>query len=272
LKSLVAYCGEGDVRLDAIGKSVLNTLPETALVERDNGLREFDPKDFVIRFFRDIGVTRRCLKLAIDDQPRFPSTDQCRRIQRLALPEPEAAQSGDYFQEAFARIKQEILPSSDALMDQSTPDHRQHCDSVGDVTSDPLTIFIMVEPGPLELQAHLLVAYLEVHCTDNYSLVAFCRDDRLDDLNPVTKDFQASTNTELRTLTNTFADGYPAGNKLIAAFLVKASGWSIFIDTDMMLVRPTSFLPQAAGRRVSLCVDTVNGWTKLDAQRGGTCK
>lgn len=105
-----------------------------------------------------------------------------------------------------------------------------------------------------------------MNCRDNFRLVAFCRDDRVDDLNPATKEFLAAMHTELRTLTNTFADGYPAGNKLIAASLVSSAGWSLFMDTDMLLVRPTSFMSQAAGRRVSLCVDTVNGWTNLDAQ------
>lgn len=119
------------------------------------------------------------------------------------------------------------------------------------VAQEPLTIFFMVEPGPLELQAHLLIASLEVNCRDAYRLVAFYRDDWADDLNPATKDFLASTKTVLRTLTNTFADGYPAGNKLIAASLVKASGWSLFMDTDTMLARPTSFMSQAAGCRLA---------------------
>jgi hypothetical protein len=170
----------------------------------------------------------------------------------------------------FEEIVQETLRPPDAVVDHSNlterPGGSQHSGATGQAAHDPLTIFFMVESGPLELQAHRLIASLEVNCADNYRLVAFCRDDRVDDLNPATKNFLASTHTELRTLTKSFADGYPAGNKLIAASLVKASGWSIFMDTDMMLVRPTSFMSQAAGRRVSLCVDTVNGWTKSDAQ------
>ena len=266
LKSMVSYCGGGDVRFEVIGQKVRHDFEEIALVERDSGLHEVDPRGFVIRFFRDIGVTRRSLKLVVDYPPRFPTTDQCRHILQLALPRSEVAQSDDEFQDTIIKIRQETPPFSNAIADQDTAVRPVHCEKTGDMTSDPLTIFFMVEPGPLELQAHLLVASLEVNCTDNYRLVAFCRDDRIDDLNPATKDFLASTNTELRILTNTFEDGYPAGNKLIAASLINASGWSVFMDTDMMLVRPSSFLSQAAGRRVSLCVDTVNGWTKSDAQ------
>ena len=56
--------------------------------------------------------------------------------------------------------------------------------------------------------------------------------------------------------------GYPAGNKLIAARDVKPDGAAVFLDTDMIMVRPSSFLEETTPGRVSVCLDTLNAWSK----------
>ncbi|SDW83082.1 hypothetical protein [Paracoccus sanguinis] len=125
----------------------------------------------------------------------------------------------------------------------------------------PLTVFFMVEPGPLEFQAHLLVASLIVNGRDRMRLTGFCRDDRIDGLHPESRAFLTVNGVSIEPLHNDFADGYPAGNKLIAAATVTAPGWALFMDTDMILVRPSRFLDEAVPGMMSACIDTVNGWS-----------
>lgn len=126
-----------------------------------------------------------------------------------------------------------------------------------------LTIFFMIEPGPLELQAHLLVSSLRLNCLDPARLVGYCRSGLLDGLHPETLAFMDRCEVEIRPIVNDFADGYPAGNKLVAAAAVADGGgdWGLFLDTDTLLMRPSHFLDETVAGRVSLCLDTVNGWS-----------
>ena len=137
--------------------------------------------------------------------------------------------------------------------------------SAGAISEAPLTVFFMVEPGPLEPQAHLLIASLLVNCRDNFRMIAFCREELVEGLHENTISFLAANGVALRPIENSFEDGYPAGNKLIAASSVRAEGWAIFLDTDMALVRESRFMDVTSGRRVSLCLDTVIGWAKADS-------
>lgn len=129
-----------------------------------------------------------------------------------------------------------------------------------------LTIYFMVEPGPLELQAWLLVASLRVNCGDPLRLVGFCRADRVEGLQPDTLDWLEAQDVLLVPMENDFPDGYPAGNKLIAGDMLPPAEWVMFMDTDMALVRPARFLEVAAPGCVNLCLDTVNGWSDDPAQ------
>jgi hypothetical protein len=128
-------------------------------------------------------------------------------------------------------------------------------------TGRRLKIFFIVEPGPLEVQAHLLVASLILNCRDDFSLQAFCRAERLSGLQAETVTFLANSGVRLDAIRNDFPDGYPAGNKLIAAAEVADADWFLFLDTDMVMMRPASFLEGVATGQVAMCLDTVNGWS-----------
>ncbi|TAG30192.1 MAG: hypothetical protein EAZ40_01730 [Rhodobacterales bacterium] len=129
-----------------------------------------------------------------------------------------------------------------------------------------LQIFFVVEPGPLEVQAHLLVASLRENCRDDFDLKAFCRAERLSGLNAETIGFLQESGVDLQPITNDFHDGYPAGNKLIAAATVSGADWYLFLDTDMVMMRPASILAEAEAGQVALCLDTINGWSQDPAQ------
>jgi hypothetical protein len=134
------------------------------------------------------------------------------------------------------------------------------------MTGNKLKIFFMVEPGPLEVQAHLLISSLLVHCKDRFVMEGFCRAERLDGLQKETLEYLAQCDVDLTPITNDFADGYPAGNKLIAANAVTGADWYLFMDTDMVMVRDASIVSQIAQGQVGLCLDTINGWNNEDAQ------
>ncbi len=129
-----------------------------------------------------------------------------------------------------------------------------------------LKIFFIVEPGPLEVQAHLLVASLVLNCRDNFVLHAYCRAERLTGLQAETLEFLSSQSVELTPIVNDFPDGYPAGNKLIAADAVSAADWFLFLDTDMVMVCPASILDEAEAGKVAVCLDTINAWSSKPEQ------
>lgn len=133
-------------------------------------------------------------------------------------------------------------------------------------SSKHLKIFFIVEPGPLEVQAHLLVASLLLNCRDAFSLQAFCRTERMAGLQAETLQFLSDCGVRLQAIDNDFHDGYPAGNKLIAAGAVSDADWFLFLDTDMVMIRPASILAEAEDGKVAMCLDTINGWSEQPSQ------
>ncbi len=124
-----------------------------------------------------------------------------------------------------------------------------------------LKIFFIVEPGPLEVQAHLLIASLRLNCRDDFTLQAFCRAERISGLQAETRQFLEDNAVSLSPVVNDFPDGYPAGNKLLAAAAVTGADWFLFLDTDMVMLRPASIMDEAVAGRVAMCLDTINAWT-----------
>ena len=248
--------------------------PEASVIWRDFETLQRDPMLFVQRFFRDIGVDPNSLKLGTEIVRPSLDLDQGLEIAALvrkhhdgALNKEEVAAAGRQILDRASNPQRKASLGPDHLNKLTALAEQDHALAAAQrLHGAPLTVFFMVEPGPLELQAHLLISSLVVNCLDPLRMVAFCRHDRIDSLHAWTRDYLHKNDVELRPLVNDFADGYPAGNKLIAADQIEAQGWSVFMDTDMLLVRPSSFLDEAAGTRVGVCADSVNGWTKDDRQ------
>ncbi len=213
-----------------LNAALLGELPTCTAVMRPDETGCIDPVDVARAFLRDMGISPETMKLAAHTRS------------------PEV-------QLAAKAILRDTNP--DALV----PARPATCDAA---SQEPLSIFFMVEPGPLEAQAHLLIASLMVNCRDDFQLVGFCRTERVADLHAETRKFLAMTGAELRAIENHFSDGYPAGNKLIAAAGLQAKGWGLFLDTDICLVRPSRFLDVVAPGRVSLCLDNLPGWAAND--------
>ncbi len=235
MADMVAQSMQTAEALRRLNAALETSLPKAHVVTRAGASALTNPRLMVHDFLRDIGVSPETMKLGFG-QP---------------LSAEDAAAVGDRIA-TFTSARGASGPKIAAPVSRDA------------AAQLPLTIFFMVEPGPLEAQAHLLVASLMVHCRDLFSMVGFCRHDRIDDLHPETRSFLALNGVALRSIENTFEDGYPAGNKLIAAAAVQADGWAVFMDTDMCLVRDTSFMSVAVADRPAVCLDSVTGWAHND--------
>jgi hypothetical protein len=234
LDDRVAVFHEARRGLDLLNETLGNLFPDTHIVARPGASGMPNPRHLTATFFSDIGVPPQTQKLGFGTPLDAEATEDVNR--RIAA----------YRSDGATGTPQLFTP----------PVSR-------DTTAQlPLTIFFMVEPGPLEAQAHLLVASLMVNCRDLFRMVGFCRHDRMDGLHPETRSFLESCGVTLRTIENTFADGYPAGNKLIAASRVQAEGWALFMDSDMCLMRESSFMSVAVRDRTAVCLDTLPGWAR----------
>ena len=235
MDAMLAQASQAAASLRRLNAALETILPEAHVVARPGVSALTNPREMVHDFLRDIGVSPETMKLGFGEP--LSAEDEAAVRDRIATCKAATGASG-------SRI---AAPASRDAAAQL-----------------PLTVFFMVEPGPLEAQAHLLVASLMVHCRDLFTMVGFCRHDRIDDLHPETHSFLALNGVALRSIENTFEDGYPAGNKLIAASAVQADGWAVFMDTDMCLVRDTSFMSVAVADRPAVCLDSVTGWAHND--------
>ncbi len=236
LEPRVAAFQTARTSLDLLNAALVVVLADTHVVARPGASGMPNPRDLTATFFSDIGV--------------LPQT------QKLGFGTPLSPEATDAVARRIAAYRSDRATGTPPAL--TPPVSRDGAAQL------PLTIFFMVEPGPLEAQAHLLVASLMVNCRDHFRMVGFCRHDRIGALHPQTRSFLESCGVVLRPIENSFADGYPAGNKLIAASQVQAEGWALFLDTDMCLMRDSSFMSLAVGDRTAVCLDTLPGWARSE--------
>jgi hypothetical protein len=125
------------------------------------------------------------------------------------------------------------------------------------------TIF-MVEPGPLEAQAHLLIHSLIINCLDDFQMIAYCRAHLADKLQPETIELLDSKGVQLVQIESPFEEAYGAGNKIVIAGLERETDWTVILDTDTFLARPSRFLSQAAKDCICVRPETRNAWSEND--------
>ena len=107
-------------------------------------------------------------------------------------------------------------------------------------------IFFVADGARLEWQSWLLAASLaEAHAGHTgVHLYAYASADWLPQVGPVTRAIYAATGVELRPLPPApdWAKPYPHGNKIIAATDRRGDGRAIFLDTDMVCLKPLTAL------------------------------
>lgn len=256
-------------RFEDLEARVREAAPEATLLARPYD--HTNPEPFVDGFFRDLGVEPAGLRLEMQPaEPALLDREQGAALQALGKSlqrgEIEVSEARSQAEGVLSRVPdpaRSLLPSRDRVARLAARSQR---DQSGQPETGPLQVAFMVEPGPLELQAHLLMASLDLNGRDRMEITGFCRDDRMSSLHPETVGFLESCGARVAPITNTFPDGYPAGNKLFASAALNPARWGVFLDTDMLLMRPSRFLDEAVPGRLGVCLDTVNGWSQDKAQ------
>ena len=112
------------------------------------------------------------------------------------------------------------------------------------MTKTGLSIFFISEGQRLERQSWLLASSLAAshEGAEGVSFVAYAGADWLPQVSPVTKAIFDVTGVELRQLPTPpdWAKPYPHGNKIVAATDDRGSDRSLFLDTDMVVVKDLS--------------------------------
>ncbi|MEM9967901.1 MAG: hypothetical protein AAF755_07365 [Pseudomonadota bacterium] len=270
-EEFVSRCTLEDFLFSELAKRIRNELPHTRVLYRSYDLAVTDPHEFLARFFRDIGLQPNTMKISVPELYQRDRGDPAKYLfQDASLTKPSTGTIIKVSEEGETELKPDhqnaaifsLKTTTEKTLSDLQLVDRYRLQKLED--HKPVTVFFMVEPGPLELQCHLLVSSLLVNCLDELKLIAFCRADRVARLHQETITFLKENEVELCELENDFKDGYPAGNKLIAAREIEAGDWAVFLDTDMIMTRPSSFLSETVEGRVCVCLDTTNAWSTRD--------
>ncbi len=108
------------------------------------------------------------------------------------------------------------------------------------------SIIFIVDYGKLEWQSICLAASIRAFVRDrDFEIIAYCPEDRVDGLEDITKTWLAKFGVEIRPLdtSSQYAPAYPHGNKILACAAPRESRYCLFMDTDMIFVRPTNLGP-----------------------------
>ncbi len=104
--------------------------------------------------------------------------------------------------------------------------------------SPSFAIVINIEPGKLEWMGIALIASAQAFLRDEFRVYVYCRSSRAPQLSPFTRSFLSGTGAVFTQIENDFQPDYPIGNKLIACAHDRPEDYSVFMDTDMLFVRP----------------------------------
>lgn len=108
------------------------------------------------------------------------------------------------------------------------------------------SIIFIVDYGKLEWQSICLAASIRAFIRDrDFEIIAYCPKDRVDGLEEITMKWLSKFGVEIRALdtASEYAPSYPHGNKILACAEPRQSDYCLFMDTDMIFVRPTNLGP-----------------------------
>lgn len=117
-------------------------------------------------------------------------------------------------------------------------------------------IIFMVEPGYVEWQAILLSCSIREHKKCEGKITGYCREEKMGDLKRETVQLLKKFNIDIVPITNPFSPAYPQGNKVAACLQHKNDGPTLFLDTDMMIMRDVYFSEAFSENSVSMAKAT----------------
>lgn len=123
---------------------------------------------------------------------------------------------------------------------------------------DDIGVVLMCEPAAYEWQAILLVSSLLSFAGPRTSIYAYCRRAIADQIHPRTREFFDRHGVGFEVIDPEFRVNYPQGNKLFACAMPRAEARTVFVDTDVMLMRPTAL--EEAFLRHCVCGRKTGAW------------
>jgi hypothetical protein len=125
------------------------------------------------------------------------------------------------------------------------------------------SIIFIVDYGKLEWQSICLAASIRAFVRDrDFEIIAYCPADRVDGLEDITKTWLTKFGVDIRPLdtSSQYAPAYPHGNKILACAQPRQSRYCLFMDTDMIFVRPTNLGPLFSERGFCAARETNARW------------
>ena len=119
--------------------------------------------------------------------------------------------------------------------------------------SPTLTIFYIVEPPEYEILACYLLASIRSQFPKDVKVIGYCPEHRLHELHPAVIEAHERMNAEIRTFSTEgrFSSAYPHGNKILASFEKRETEYSMFVDSDVLFLRPNTAEALTAPNQVS---------------------
>ena len=136
-----------------------------------------------------------------------------------------------------------------------------------DLISPPtLTIFYIVEPPDYEILACYLLASIRTHFPENVRVIGYCPEHRLHEIHPAVLEAHKLMNAEIRTFRTEarFSSPYPHGNKILASFEKRETDYSMFVDSDILFLRPNTVEALIAPDHVSCSPAASMVWAKQE--------
>lgn len=106
------------------------------------------------------------------------------------------------------------------------------------MASPSLTLFFVVEPPGYQYLACYLAASIRQHLDRAIELVGYCPAHRMGEVDPAAVETLRRMRCEVRPMETqgVFDPEYPHGNKIIACLQPRETGWSGFMDSDILVM------------------------------------